>query len=98
MAGMAITIDADEAGNIHPQDKRTVGHRLAPWALGDAYGQRVPAMARSEGDTVVVSASGITSPVAVRYAWVNFPDGCNLFNAAGLPAAQFRSDAPKVDL
>jgi len=28
----------------------------------------------------------------VRYAWVNFPDGCNLFNAAGLPAPQFRSD------
>jgi sialate O-acetylesterase len=34
----------------------------------------------------------VLAPVAVRYAWVNFPDGCNLFNAAGLPAAQFRTD------
>jgi hypothetical protein len=23
---------------------------------------------------------------------VNFPDGCNLFNTAGLPAPQFRTD------
>jgi hypothetical protein len=29
---------------------------------------------------------------------VNFPDGCNLFNAAGLPAAQFRTNAPKLEL
>jgi hypothetical protein len=26
---------------------------------------------------------------------VNYPAGCNLFNAAGLPAAQFRTDAPQ---
>ena len=57
-----------------------------------------PAEARIDGDTVVVRSPEVTAPVAVRYAWVNFPDGCNLFNAAGLPAAQFRSDAPKLDL
>ena len=52
----------------------------------------VPAEARIEGDTVVVRSPDISTPAAVRYAWVNFPDGCNLYNAAGLPAAQFRTD------
>jgi len=42
---------------------------------------------------VVVSSPDVAAPVAVRYAWVNFPAGCNLFNGAGLPAAQFRTDA-----
>jgi sialate O-acetylesterase len=52
----------------------------------------VTADARIDGDTVVVSSPQVPAPAAVRYAWVNFPDGCNLFNAAGLPAAQFRTD------
>jgi sialate O-acetylesterase len=52
----------------------------------------VPAEAKIDGKTVVVSSPDVAAPVAVRYAWVNFPDGCNLFNAAGLPAAQFRTD------
>ena len=36
----------------------------------------------------------MAAPVAVRYAWDNYPEGmgCNLYNAAGLPAAPFRSD------
>jgi sialate O-acetylesterase len=55
----------------------------------------VPAAAIIDGDTVVVRSPDVAAPVAVRYAWVNFPDSCNLFNAAGLPAAQFRTDAPK---
>jgi sialate O-acetylesterase len=28
----------------------------------------------------------------VRYAWANYPFGCNLYNQAGLPAAPFRTD------
>jgi sialate O-acetylesterase len=52
----------------------------------------VPAEARIDGDTVIVSSPDVPTPVAVRYAWVNFPDGCNLYNSAGLPAAQFRTD------
>ncbi len=35
--GMAIAMGAGEAGNIHPQDKQAVGHRLACWALADVY-------------------------------------------------------------
>ena len=53
----------------------------------------VPAIARIEGETIVVSSQTVAAPVAVRYAWENYPEGCNLSNAAGLPAAPFRTDA-----
>ncbi len=45
-----------------------------------------------DGDTVIVSSPQTTSPEAVRYAWNNYPEGCNLYNGAGLPAAPFRTD------
>ncbi len=41
---------------------------------------------------MVVSSAAVSAPVAVRYAWDNYPEGCNLFNGAGLPAAPFRTD------
>lgn len=44
-----------------------------------------------EGDTVVVTSPDVPQPVAVRYAWANFPV-CNLFNAEGFPAVPFRTD------
>ncbi|MGB9604811.1 MAG: sialate O-acetylesterase, partial [Bryobacteraceae bacterium] len=50
-----------------------------------------PAQAAIEGDTVVVWSDEIKEPVAVRYAWANFPEA-TLFNAEGLPASPFRSD------
>ncbi|HEY0255832.1 MAG TPA: hypothetical protein VGC39_00200 [Candidatus Methylacidiphilales bacterium] len=31
------------------------------------------------------------APIAVRYAWSNYPY-CNLYNGAGLPAGPFRTD------
>jgi sialate O-acetylesterase len=59
--GMAITIDIGEATNIHPKDKQTVGLRLAMWALGTVYGQKVatcgplPAGNKASGSDVVLS-------------------------------------------
>jgi len=50
------------------------------------------AEARIDGDTIVVSRADTTMPQAVRYAWDNYPEGSNLYNAAGLPAAPFRTD------
>jgi len=54
----------------------------------------VAADAKIDGDTLVISSAQVAAPVAVRYAWDNYPEGmgCNLYNAAGLPAAPFRSD------
>jgi sialate O-acetylesterase len=33
----------------------------------------------------------------MRYAWSSYPEGCNFYNAAGLPAPPFRTDAPKFN-
>ena len=68
------------------------GEPLKWFVIAGADKKFVPADAKIDGDTVVVSSPEVAAPVAVRYAWVNFPDGCNLFNAAGLPAAQFSTD------
>jgi sialate O-acetylesterase len=52
----------------------------------------VPATARIDQGTVVVSSPEVAKPAAVRYAWDNYPEGCNLYNQDGLPAAPFRTD------
>jgi len=54
----------------------------------------VPAQARIEGNSVVVWSDQVGNPVAVRYAWANNPEGCNLYNKEGLPAVPFRTDIP----
>ena len=50
------------------------------------------ATAKIDGDTVVVSSPEVKEPVAVRYAWSAYPEGCNLFNRENLPAGPFRTD------
>lgn len=62
------------------------------FAIAGADHKYVWADAKIEGDTVVVSSPQVTQPAAVRYAWADNPAGCNLYNAAGLPAAPFRTD------
>ncbi len=37
--GMIVTTDIAEPDDIHPRDKRSVGERLARWALVDVYGR-----------------------------------------------------------
>ena len=51
----------------------------------------VYADATIDGDTVIVSSPDVKNPVAVRYAWANFPNS-NLYNKEKLPASLFRSD------
>lgn len=48
--------------------------------------------ARIEDNEIVVSSRDVDNPVAVRYAWANNPEGCNLYNQEGLPASPFRTD------
>jgi sialate O-acetylesterase len=44
-----------------------------------------------QGDTIVITAPEVTTPVAARFGWQNSQTGF-LYNAAGLPASQFRTD------
>jgi sialate O-acetylesterase len=48
--------------------------------------------AELDGDELVVSSSQVDQPVAVRYAWADNPEGCNLTNDSMLPASPFRTD------
>jgi sialate O-acetylesterase len=50
-----------------------------------------PADAKIDGETVVVRSENVPRPVAVRYAWADYPE-CSLYNRAGLPASPFRTD------
>ena len=42
-----------------------------------------------EGSDLIVSSKEVAEPVAVRYAYTQFPLGCNLYNRDGLPASPF---------
>jgi sialate O-acetylesterase len=68
------------------------GGELKWFQVAGADEKFVDAEARVEGDTVVVSSAAVASPVAVRYAWDDYPVGANLYNGAGFPAAPFRTD------
>jgi len=57
----------------------------------------VPAVAKIDGGTVVVSAKTVKNPVAVRFCWDNTSIP-NLFNKEGLPVSSFRTDDWELDL
>jgi sialate O-acetylesterase len=39
-SGMAVSSDIGNPGDVHPRNKRTVGKRLAAWALNKHYGKK----------------------------------------------------------
>jgi len=69
------------------------GGAPAEFEIAGADQNFAPANAMVAGDTIVVSSPQVAAPVAVRYAWKDYPKGANLYNAAGLPAAPFRTDS-----
>ncbi len=86
-SGHAIRIQFDHlAGGL-----KVHGDKLEEFSVAGSDRQWHWATAAIEADTVVVSAPDVPEPVAVRYAWQSNPKA-TLFNAAGLPAAPFRSD------
>lgn len=68
------------------------GGPLQWFEIAGADKKFVKADARIDGDTVVVSSPEVSAPVAVRYAWDDYPATANLYNGADLPAAPFRTD------
>jgi len=69
------------------------GGELREFAIAGADRKFVWARAAIDGDKVVVWSEQVPKPVAVRYAWADNPEGPNLYNREGLPAAPFRTDA-----
>ena len=69
------------------------GSPLTGFTIAGEDGKFLPAEARVEAGTVVVSSPQVAAPTTVRYAWADAPE-CNLVNQAGLPGTPFRSDEP----
>ena len=94
--GDSICLTFDHvAGGLASRD----GKPLTWFEIIDANeGGFVPAQARIDGSTVLLSAPEVKHPVAMRFAWSMLAEP-NLMNSAGLPASAFRAGtAPKRDL
>ena len=68
------------------------GGELRGFAIAGDDREFVWANAVIDGETILVSAPEVSTPVAVRYAWANNP-AANLYNKAYLPACPFRTDS-----
>ena len=66
---------------------------LNHFAISGANKKFVWARAEIKNNKIIVWGEDIESPVAVRYAWADNPEGANLFNKEGLPASPFRTDS-----
>lgn len=71
---------------------RAGGEALTGFAIAGEDKKFVWADAVIDGESVVLSADGISKPAAVRFACSKKRNWANLFNKDGLPALAFRSD------
>jgi sialate O-acetylesterase len=75
----------------HAEGLTTHGGASTAFEVAGADHHFVPAQAKIDGETAVVSAGAVAHPVYVRYGWMGvMPD--NVFNAAGLPMSTFTSE------
>ena len=78
--------------NDHYIVKEAPKDKLQWFEIAGADGKFVRVDAVIDGDSAVVSSPEVPAPTAVRYAWATNPQGCNLYNEAGLPVSPFRTD------
>jgi Domain of unknown function (DUF303). len=83
---MVITFTNTGSGLLAAGDKP-----LQHFSIAGKDGKFVRADAMIRGKEVIVWNKNITQPLAVRYAWANNPEGANLYNKEGLPAAPFEA-------
>jgi len=82
-AGMRVWFD-------HAAGLNARGGTLTGFEIAGGDRKFVPAEARIDGSSLVVSSAQVEHPEYVRYGWSDNPS-CNLYNAARLPASPFRS-------
>jgi len=68
---------------------------LKAFEVAGADKQFYYARAFIQGDKVVLFCDSVLQPVAVRYAWADYPGDANLYNKQGFPAEPFRTDTWK---
>jgi sialate O-acetylesterase len=83
--GMRVWFDHTAGGLV------AKGDALQGFEIAGSDGRFVPATARIDGITVLVSSGEIADAKYVRYGWANAP-AINLFNSEGLPASPFTSE------
>jgi sialate O-acetylesterase len=85
--GGKIRVSFDHADGLRTNDDKPPTF----FQIAGADRKFVPAEARIDGATVLVSSAEVAAPVAVRFGW-NMEAEPNLTNGAKLPASPFRSD------
>jgi sialate O-acetylesterase len=83
----AVILFKNAVGGLKSLD----GQPLTWFTIAGEDKKFVEAKAEVKGNSVVVSATGVANPVAVRFGWHELAEP-NLANAAGLPASPFRTD------
>lgn len=85
-----------EGGLASSSPGGSAGH--VPWVgLRGADGKWNEEEAVIDGETLLVTQAKTTEPVEVAYAWTARPEGIDLVNQAGLPAAPFRAKISKKE-
>ncbi len=70
--------------------KTADGNAPTEFQIAAAEGEFVPATAKIDGHTIVVSAESISAPARVQFGWHAIAQP-NLINSAGLPASPFQT-------
>ncbi|MBC3766187.1 sialate O-acetylesterase [Neptunicella marina] len=85
--GNSIKLEFDFAEGLGSKDNTDI----KGFIIAGEDRQFYPATARVENGYIVVNSNKVPNPVAVRYAWADYPE-VNLVNTQGLPAVPFRTD------
>jgi sialate O-acetylesterase len=84
---MIVTFDHVGGGLISAD-----GEPIAHFDIAGSDGKFFRAQAVIRGGRIEVWSDEVSSPIYVRYAWADNPQGANLYNKEGLPASPFRTD------
>jgi sialate O-acetylesterase len=82
---------AGKKAGLKPTEE-TAGAELTHFAIQAGDGKWHWAKAKIDGESVVVSAEGVSDPKHVRFGYQSNPVGLNLYNKEGLPASPFTTD------